>query len=123
MDQSRKDETLTATAECTAKPSAPASVSTKQNVSLTGAHSFKISNPGASAISVKIEVVIEDSEGHKRSDSESVSIPAKGTETGTMNTLLVAAYDKPGNVTVTARTIISGDAFCSTASGQNMHVV
>ena len=123
MDQSRKDETLTATAECTAKPSAPASVSTGQNVSMTGAHSFKISNPGASAISITIEAVLEDSEGHKNIDSESVSVPAKTTQTGTRDSFLVTKYDKPGNVTVTARTRISGDAFCSTASGQNMRVV
>src|SRR5437764_769867 len=122
MQQDLRDESLTPTADCSAQPSAPATVSTGQNVQLTGAHSYTISNPDNSPIDVTVEAVLEDSVGHRFTDSRPVTVQAHSSESGTMDSFLTTSYDTSGDVLVTARTRITGGAFCSTASGQNMHV-
>jgi len=118
-----KDSKLAPTATCSAKPSAPATVKVKTNVELTGRHDFTIKNQDSAPIDVVIEVILEDSDGHKVKDSKPKRIPAKSEESGTMKSFLVTSYDKTGNVLVTARTQVNGAAFCSTSSGQNMKVV
>jgi hypothetical protein len=122
MDSKNSEALLEATADCSAQPSAPSSVSTRQNVRLTGTHNYTISNPGSSAIDVTVEAVLEDSAGHRVVDTRPVNVRAGSTETGTMNSFLVTSYDTPGNVMVTARTRVNGAAFCSSSSGQNMRV-
>ena len=117
-----KDESLEASATCSATPSAPASVPVRQNVRLTGSHSFSVTNSGSAAINVTVEANLADSAGHSNSNSRPISIPPRSTETGTMDTFLVVAYDQAGDVMVTATTRITGDAFCSSSSGTRMRV-
>jgi len=117
-----EDESLQTTATCLATPSAPATVPVRQNVRLTGQHSFSITNSGASAISATVEANLADNAGHSNSNSRPVSVPPHSTETGTLDTFLVVAYDQPGDVMVTALTRITGDAFCSSSSGTRMRV-
>ena len=122
MPSEERSELLAPTAECSATPSAPTNVSTRQNVQLRGTHTYKIVNPGGAAINVTIEAILEDSRSHSNSNSQPLTVGPHSSEQGTMNTFLTTSYDTPGNVMVTARTRITGDAFCSTSSGQNMHV-
>jgi len=117
-----RDESIEPSTQCEATPSAPATVPVRQNVRLTGRHSFSVTNPGAAAINVTVEANLADSASHSNSNSRPVNVPPRSTETGTMDTLLVAAYDQPGDVMVTATTRISGDAFCSSSSGTRMRV-
>jgi len=123
MQHDSTDSKIEPTATCSAKPSAPATVRVKTNIQLTGRHEFTIKNPGNAPINVVIEIVLEDSEGHRVVDSKPMTIPARSEDSGTMDSLLTTSYDKTGNVLVTARIKIDGAAFCSSSSGQNMKVV
>jgi hypothetical protein len=122
MTSDLRNEPLAATADCSAQPSAPANVSTGQNVRLTGTHNYRISNPGDDPITVMVEAVLEDSRGHKFIDSQPVTVSGHASESKVMNSFLTTSYDSPGDVLVTARSRVTGDAFCSSSSGQNMHV-
>jgi hypothetical protein len=97
-------------------------VSTGQNVELKGKHIFSISNPGAAPVTITIEAILEDSQGNKFTDSKPLTIAAHASESEVMNSFLTTSYSSPGDVLITARSRITGDAFCSSSSGQNMHV-
>lgn len=116
------EELIEETATCSATPSAPTTVPIRQNVRLTGQHTFSITNPGSSVINVTVEANLADDASHSNSNSRPMSVQPRSTQTGTMDTLLVVAYDQPGDVMVTATTRITGDAFCSSSSGTRMRV-
>jgi hypothetical protein len=116
------DDSIEASATCSATPSAPATVPVRQNVRLTGQHKFSVTNPGSSVIKVTVEANLSDTAGHSNSNSRPVSVQPRSTQTGTMDTFLLVAYDQPGDVMITATTRITGDAFCSTSGGTRMRV-
>ena len=115
---------MSAHATAGASAQCPGTTGTNTNVTLRSSHQYSIINDGDNDVTITIVARLSDSRGNQNSETRNnVVVPAKGSESNSLQVFLTAAYSPSGTIHVTASTIITGGASASSQGNCSFQVV
>jgi hypothetical protein len=92
------------------------------NTPLRGTHQYVIQNNGNQPIFVTVTATLEDSEGGRTRETKTVYVAPGATFRETITSFYQHAFRRPGGVTLTATTVLSGGASASYSSNSSFYV-
>lgn len=89
------------------------------NVGLRGRHTWSLFNESTETVNVSVRIRLDDDRGNRFEDTRTFKMVGHDLKDGSASSALLAAYERPGIVRVTATTTISGGAGSDTAKSTN----